>query len=195
MTCRFYTTLLIVFVLSGTPLGVSAEWQLINEESSIVFISIKNSKAAEIHTFSSLYGSLSDSGSVALGISLNSLDTKIPLRDTRMKEMLFEVIKFPVAKLSTTVDIARISQMKPGETATHDLKLILSLYGEENPLNATIRVVRLSGNKLLVSTLQPVIVNADDFSMGKGIELLRGIANLSSISSAVPVTVSLIFDK
>ncbi|MED5420009.1 MAG: YceI family protein, partial [Pseudomonadota bacterium] len=42
---------------------------------------------------------------------------------------------------------------------------------------------------------RPVIVNAWEFALGEGVEALRAIAGLDSISLAVPVSFVLAFDE
>ncbi|MFV0275687.1 MAG: hypothetical protein ACK5HY_00645, partial [Parahaliea sp.] len=52
-----------------------------------------------------------------------------------------------------------------------------------------------SGDLLRVVTTRPVVVNAGDFDLVKGIEALRQVAGLKTISTAVPVTFSLVFSE
>ena len=40
-----------------------------------------------------------------------------------------------------------------------------------------------------------MIVSAGDFGLGEGIEVLRDVAGLASISAAVPVTFNLVFTQ
>ncbi|AFP30059.1 hypothetical protein MRBBS_1121 [Marinobacter sp. BSs20148] len=44
-----------------------------------------------------------------------------------------------------------------------------------------------------MSTGQPLLVKAEDFGLAGGIEALREIAGLSSVTTAVPVTENLVF--
>lgn len=49
-------------------------------------------------------------------------------------------------------------------------------------------LTKISDNKLMVSSFQPIIINANEFGLVAGVEKLRDIAGLSSISQAVPVS-------
>ena len=186
---------LLTFALMGIACNASAEWVLNNAESNINFVSIKKNSVGEIHTFENLSGSLKKSGKAKIIISLSSVETMIPIRNDRMKAMLFEVDQFPESSISTTIDYSQVSKMKWGETLIQPLQFTLSLHGEEKMIEADARVVKLRGNKLLVSTIKPIMIDATDFSLGKGVEKLRKIANLPSISTAVPVMASLVFEK
>jgi hypothetical protein len=58
-----------------------------------------------------------------------------------------------------------------------------------------VSAVRLADNRLMVSTTQPLLLSASALGLADGIERLRAIANLPSISLAVPVTFQLLFEK
>ena len=73
-----------------------------------------------------------------------------------------------------------------------ELPLTLSLHGLEKNLTVPVNVFGESG-KLRVITSRPVIVSAADFGLGESIEALRELAGLKTISTAVPVTVNLLF--
>ncbi len=57
-----------------------------------------------------------------------------------------------------------------------------------------LRITRLDLDRLMVVSEQPVVVNARDFGLVPGVEALRKIVGLSSISLAVPVTFVLVFE-
>jgi len=195
MKAAILQRVLLVFLFSSITCIASAEWQLDNEASNIHFVSIKKSKAAEIHSFGMLKGTLKQNGDASVIISLSSVETKIPIRDDRMKSMLFEVGLFPEAAITAQVDISRINAMKVGDSVEEPVQLALSLHGQQKTMEAGLRISRLADNRLMVTTIEPLIVNADDYALGQGVEALRNVAKLPSISTAVPVTVNLIFAK
>ncbi len=175
------------------PVSSFADWTLDKVQSQLNFISIKKSAVAEIHGFKQLDGNLSSDGRFEVGIDLASVATNIPIRDERMRGMLFEVGKFPLAKITGVTDLAPIKALSVGGMADLDVEVNLSLHGKSESMKGRVRVVRLDGSKLLVSTLQPMIVNAANFDLAAGIEKLREVAKLPAISTAVPVTFSLVF--
>jgi len=58
-----------------------------------------------------------------------------------------------------------------------------------------IEVIKLVDNRLLVRSTTPIIIDAQDYDLTEGIEMLRAVAKLPSISHAVPVSYSLVFEK
>lgn len=183
---------LFAFILSPT---VQAQWKLSNDDSSIHFVSIKKSKVAETHTFKSLSGNIDKQGKVELAINLASVETYIPIRNTRMKEMLFNVGKFAEATLSGTVNTSRLANLTHGESYTDSVTLQLSLHGITQEVAGDVRVTKLAGEKLLITSLTPVIISAEDYNLTEGVEKLRAVAKLPSISTAVPVSYSLVFTQ
>ena len=71
-----------------------ANWELLNDESSLNYVSVKNSSVGEVNGFKNLSGSLEDDGKLSVEIDLASVDTKVAIRDDRMKSVLFELVNF-----------------------------------------------------------------------------------------------------
>lgn len=186
---------LAILIVLGLSASAFADWELLNDESSLHYISIKDLNKGELNTFKELSGSVSDSGAVSLTVNLRSVETYIPIRDERMQNELFEVSQFAAATISGKVDITTLTQLAVGETYTDTLKLTLSLHGVSKEVTSGVRVTKLSNGRVLVSSLEPVIINAEDYGLAKGIEKLRNLASLPTISWVVPVTYSLVFQE
>lgn len=173
----------------------AAGWQLDADNSRIAFTTIKANTAAEVHTFGKLSGEIDDDGGATLSILLDSVDTAIEIRDERMRELLFETATYPVAAVAVDVDPAQIGAVSTGESVSLTVEASLSLHGTNTPLTAQLSVARLSDDRLLVVTEKPVVVNASQVGLLEGVEKLREVAGLPSISPAVPVTLLLVFER
>ncbi len=172
----------------------SAQWDLDSASSSLNFISTKNSDVAEVHRFESLIGFVGDDGRVEIGIDLNSVSTGIEVRDGRMRELLFQTDSFPSANVTAEIDSALVAVLQPGTVITTSVELCVALHGQKAAFTAPVIVGVEDSGKLRVVSMQPVVVNAALFGLVDGINRLREIAGLKSISSAVPVTFSLVFN-
>ena len=172
-----------------------AAWTLDNETSQVSFVSVKAGDAGEVHRFRQISGALSADGNASVTIQLASVDTLIPLRDERMREMLFQTNLFPTASLSANVDMDALNEIAPGESMDMTANLKLDLHGQQIELPAEMIVARLGDRSLMVSSRKPVIVNAASVDLVDGIEALREVANLPSISKAVPVSFVLTFEE
>ena len=172
----------------------AADWMLDNDSSRISFVSTKAGTAAEVHRFGTLDGRVDDDGNVTISIDLDSVDTAIPIRDERMREMLFETERYPTATLAATVDMAAVEALGPGESTTLTTEAQLMLHDTTVSLTVEIAVARLGQSRIMVASQKPMIVNASQVGLLEGVERLREVAGLPTISPAVPVTFVLAFD-
>lgn len=179
----------IVFIGSA-----DAHWSLDNAASTLSFVTVKAEHVAEVHTFDVLSGSIDDAGEVKVAIELASVNTMIQIRNERMQAMLFETNLFPDANITGKVDLEAITAMNPGASEVMQIEIELSLHGASIALTAELMVTRLESG-VMASTLKPIIVTADSVGLVAGIEALREVAGLPSISRSVPVSFTLVFKQ
>jgi polyisoprenoid-binding protein YceI len=180
-------------VLVAIP--AQAAWELDGDKSAVSFVSTKAINVAEVHKFVDLSGGIESNGQVNIAIGLASVDTGIELRDDRMRDMLFETGTFGMASISAKVDGGKLDGMEPGSSVDMTVEGVLSLHGESRPLVIEAVVARVGDHSLLVTSKKPVIINAPEYKLGEGVEALREIAGLPSISLAVPVSFVLAFNQ
>ena len=186
----------LLFTVALLAAGPSfASWSLDNDASQVSFVSVKAGDAGEVHRFNEISGALSSDGNASVTIQLASVDTLIPLRDERMRELLFETNVFPTATLSTDIDMDALNNIEPGANVDMTVTLKLDLRDQKLEIPAEMIVARLGDHRLMVSSRKPVIVNAASVDLVEGIEALRAVANLPSISKAVPVSFVLTFEE
>lgn len=171
----------------------ATQWQLDSDTSHLNFISTKKTHISEIHQFKTLDGTVDDLGNAVITINLASVDTKIAIRDERMTTFLFEVANYPTAVLKATIDPETIDAIAEGASAEHVIDATLELHGQTVPLTFDVVVTRLVGAKLSVVSVHPILLNVADFGLIAGVEKLRELAKLPSISHTVPVSFYLNF--
>ena len=171
-----------------------AHWSLDNDASSLSFVTVKAEHVAEAHTFDSLSGTIGDDGGVEISIELASVNTMIPIRNERMQEMLFETNLFPDGIITGSIDLDALTDMDAGSSVARQIDFELSLHGQSVALAADVQITR-TGEGVIVSTLKPLVVMADSFTLTAGVEMLREVAGLPSISRAVPVSFTVVFEE
>ncbi|NVK24935.1 MAG: YceI family protein [Gammaproteobacteria bacterium] len=185
------TSLLMLFSVQA-----SANLSLNNEQSALHFVSVKKSSIAEVHHFSELAGKFDDqSGEVSIEINLASVETLIPIRNERMQALLFETELYPKAVISAKVDVSKINKLAVGEIYHTKQNFKLNLHGINNAMDAVVAITKLKNGKFNVTSVKPVIVQAANFELLNGINSLKNIANLPSITTQVPVTFNLVFES
>ncbi|WP_295801307.1 YceI family protein [uncultured Microbulbifer sp.] len=186
---------LALLSLLALPVSAFADWQLAGDDSSVNFVSVKKNTISEVHHFKSMSGTIGDDGKAQLTIELASVETNIPIRNERMQQMLFETTRFAEANITAQVDAAKLKALKPGQSMTVVTDVTVEIHGEQQTEKADMQVTALEGGQLLVTSNAPIPVNAGNYKLLEGIDKLREVAGLDSISPIVPVTVKLLFTK
>ena len=180
-----------VFFLASSA---SAHWELDNNSSTLSFVTVKADHVGEVHTFDQLSGDINDDGSIQITIELASVNTLIDIRNERMQNMLFETNLFPQATISGEIDLDAVAAMDAGVSQAISVDFDLAIHGESSSYTADVLVTRTESG-VLASTVKPIIVMADTHGLVSGVEALREVAGLPSISRAVPVSFNVAFEQ
>lgn len=173
--------------------AVHADWLLDEQHSSLNFLTTKNSNIAEISSFDKLSGALSEKGTANLLIDLNSINTRIPLRDERIRNLLLNTDKYPNASIQVTIAPALLDNLLVGKSLTTEISGNLNLHGKQLPLSAKVHVFKDENGAVHATTTEPVLLDMVALGLTGGIEQLRELAKLNNISYMVPVTFQLIY--
>ncbi|MEO0462827.1 MAG: YceI family protein [Pseudomonadota bacterium] len=177
-----------------TPLA-EGSWSVDAEASSLSYVSVKSGEIAEPNTFSGLSGSVSPDGTAALEIDLASLETGVDIRNERMRDIFFEVADHPAATITAKLDPAAFGALAMGESTVQPLKATLTVKGIEAPVDTKVTVTRIAQDRVLATSTEPVIVYADALELTEGLAQLQELAGLPSITPAVPVTFTIVFER
>jgi len=188
------TTALVAAPLLTAGAAQAESWTLSNDDSLIAYGSIKKDTIGEVNTFGALSGTVDAEGKVSIEIDLTSVETYIDIRNERMVEHVFGADN-PTATLTTQVDAGTLEAMKPGDTDTLDTEAVLSLAGNDVPLEATLFVARLTDGRALVTTDAMIMLSMADLGFDDGITKLMELAKLPGITRVSPVTIRLVFDR
>ena len=173
---------------------IPGSWSLDSAASKMAFASIKIDELIETHYFPGLSGEISESGETFITVPLAQVETKIDLRNERMQSMFFKTDTYPEAEIRASVDKAAFADLAIGDRLETELEGTLSLHGVVSPVYANVFVTRIANDRVEVATSEPVVVYVADYNLEAGLEALREVAGLTSITPAVPVTFSLVFD-
>ena len=190
---------LIVSALSTTLLLASslsiADWTLDAKSSSLSFVSVKNTAIVEVHQFLALSGSIDEQGAASLTIDMKSVETLIPIRNERMGKMLFDSNSFPSALVTVKLDKATLDTLAAQTGTTLEVKGDLTIKNQSRAVRASLIVSATNDGGVTVSTTQPVLIYANEWGLLPGIDSLKTIAGLTSITPVIPVTFTLKFNQ
>ncbi len=170
-------------------------WDLDPAGSAVSYVSMKNGAIAESNSFSSLSGGVSETGEVTVDINLASVETGIDIRDQRVRDLLFKVDVFPKATVTAQVDLNALAEIAPGASAKMALPLSLSVNDTSSDYESAVLVTRAGEDRVVVASLAPVIVDAEDLDFPEGLDKLRELAGLDSIQPVAPVSFVLSFTR
>ena len=177
----------------GVSLPAQANWYLDGESSRLSFITTQNANIATVHRFLVLHGKVDRKGQAQLRIEMDSVNSDVPLRDERMRDVLFDFKHFPEAQITAQIDLQPINDLAPGAQLELHLPVTVSLRGKQHTYEAELLATRLDERRFQVVTLEPLMLQAEDFGLQPELETLRKLAGLSTISFSVPVGAVLIF--
>lgn len=184
-------------VADATALAAVTEgtWTLDPAASRLAYVSIKAGEVAENNRFARLSGSVAADGTASLAIDLASVDTGVEIRDERMREIFFAVADNPSASVTARLDPAGFARLAVGQTLSRPLKATVTIKGVSSDVETEVFVTRVAADRVTVVPTAPVIVSTDMFGLTDELGELRAIAELPSITPAVPVTFTLAFTR
>lgn len=177
-------------VLLSSSWAQAAQW--VSNDNAITFLTTKvnqeNASITEQSSFQNSQARLDESGNFILEIDLNSVQTNVEIRDERLRDWVFQTDKFAQAKVSATLEMKALEQLAVGEVLKLQQPLVLDVHGEQVDLQADLAIQKVADDKLMVSTLSPVIVDTSAVNMKDGVAELVKVMALSSIVQQVPVS-------
>ena len=176
-----------------TSAHVLGAWVIDPEGSYVGFASVKNDLIAENHRFTDVTGIIEESGNAKIVIALASVETLIPIRNERMRAILFEVAQYPHLTVTSNLNLDDFTSLGLGESEIDTIDLGINLHGTDLSKNVLVKVTRGSETSYEVTSLGPIVIHATQFALSDGLEALRKVAGLQSIDLMVPVTFDLKF--
>ena len=188
---KIFTKITLLAVTTLTVLTANADWQLDPAASDLYFMSIKATHVGEVHSFDTLSGKVDEKGAASLTIDLASVATLIPIRDQRMRDILFQVDRYPTATVDAQIELDTLVTMPTGSEKDIELEADLKFKGNTSRIMTRVKVSKLNEQKITVRTIAPVVLSAGQLQVTEGLEKLREIAGLPNISFTIPVTFNL----
>ena len=185
-------TALTVLASTSFAGGHAQNWTLEPSLSQVSFGSIKNDYVGESHSFGTISGAVTAEGAVTIELGLASVSTNIDIRNERLFEHVFQGVA--TATLSAQLDMEALSALETGQATTIETEGTLDLLGTQTELDAMFFVMRISEERVLVTTDGMLMLSTEDAGFDAGIDVLQGLAGLDSITRVSPVSLRLIFD-
>ena len=122
------------------------------------------------------------------------MDTKIDLRNVRMRFLFFETFKYPDAKVTLTIPPSLVADLPAKRRITARLPYSLTLKEVTRSLEADLAITLLGDDLVSVATSTPISLGTADFNLEEGRQKLEEAANVTIIPSAT-VTFDFLFRR
>jgi len=169
-------------------------WVLNPAGSNLRFQSVKDQTKVESSEFASFAGSIAEDGTATIRLQMDSVDTKIDLRNVRMRFLFFETFEFPEAVITARLDPVVLADLPTVRRKTITLPYSLTLHGVMQQRVADVTVTLLTDELVVVSTSAPISVAAGDFNLENGVRKLEEAANVAIVPSGT-VTFEFMFAR
>ncbi len=185
-----FTTLLAITVNSVN----AANWTLDKEASDLHFLSVKKNTVPEINTFDHIDASIKGN-KAKLAINTESINTNNNTRDFQIQTYALKTGLLPNILLTMELTTELINKFQVGDVRTKRLPATLQLGGAKQNVIADVHIAQTKQNRIVVSSLKPVIIDINDFNLLEGFDVMRDMVGLNVITHRVPVYFNLVFDQ
>ncbi len=159
-------------------------WNLNAQASNIRFQSIKKGNVVESSTFATFSGGIEEDGTAEVKVFLDSVDTKIDLRNVRMRFLFFETFKFPEATVSLKLTEAMIGDLATVRRKTVPIEFDLTLRGQTRRLSTDVVVTLLTDDVVSVASDAPLSLSLAEFEMIDNLKKLEEAASVTIVPTA-----------
>lgn len=186
--------------VGAAPLPVQAQdafdagWTLEPDASVLRFQSVKNETKVESSTFATFSGAISENGLATINILLDSIDTKVDLRNVRMRFLLFETFQHPEAVITAQLDPDVLADLPQLRRKIVPLTYTLSLHGITQEATTEVAVTLITSDLVSVASSAPVSVATSMFDLDSGVAKLEEAAGVSILPSAT-VSFDFVFSR
>jgi outer membrane protein OmpA-like peptidoglycan-associated protein/polyisoprenoid-binding protein YceI len=169
-------------------------WTLDPAASTLSFQSVKNGSVVETSGFATYSGTIAEDGTAELRVLLDSVDTKVDLRNVRMRFLFFETFRFPEAVITTRVDPALLADLPTDRRKSLLLPFSLNMHGVGREMEAEVTVTLLGDDRVAIASGAPIMLKLEDFGMLEGMRKLEEAASVTIVPSTT-VTFDFVFAR
>ena len=185
---RLFCVALMMAAFAAFPAAAQAPfeggWTLNPEMSNLSFQSVKKQTVVESSGFATFQGTIDESGAANVTVLLDSVDTKIDLRNVRMRFLFFETFKYPEAQITAQINPADIADLASVRRKQVPVDYTIDLHGVTKTYQSMVTATLLTDDLVSVASATPISIPVADFNLTEGLGKLQDAANVTIIPSA-----------
>ncbi len=156
-------------------------WILEADSSALRFTSVKNGSVTETSSFATYTGIIDPSGTASVNILLDSVDTKVDLRNVRMRFLFFETFKFPEATVSMQLTEDMVADLAETRRKIMTVPFDLTMRGVTKTEEVEVAITLLTDDMVSVSSSTPVTLKTEDYDLETGRGKLEEAAGVTIV--------------
>ncbi len=165
--------------------NVFAPGWVLNSQSSILrFQSVKNEIKVESSTFATYTGSIDETGLATVRIALDSVDTKVDLRNVRMRFLLFETFQFPEATVTMQIAPEILADLAEVRRKIVVLPYTINLHGVTSEREVEVAITLMDDDTVVVASSTPISLLTEEFALSDGVLKLEDAAKVDILPSS-----------
>lgn len=203
MKITFLRVFCVVALLMALPAGMASAqsddpfehgWNLDGDASELRFLSVKKSKIAETSSFATLSGRITEDGQAQVRVLLDSVDTKVDLRNVRMRFLFFETFRYPEAIITTQLSAEQVTDLHITRRKEIELPYTLTLRGLTVERKTDVAVTLIDNDRVVVSSITPIAYTLEELNLEEGRAKLEEAANVD-ITPVGVVSFNFVFSR
>lgn len=148
-------------------------WTLRSDASSLQFTPAFEEGTAQASSFDSIEGEIGADGTVQMSIALDSVETGDDLQDARVRFLLFESFRNPVAQVTAKIEPEMLDRLVAQRSAEVTLPVAVNLNGQTARVEVALNADLLTDEVVSVTTTQPIRLSLGDFNLLPGLDRLK----------------------
>ncbi len=169
-------------------------WKLDAAASELQFLSVKKNSVAENSGFATLSGVIGPDGAADIRVQMDSVDTKIDLRNVRMRFLFFETFNFPEAVITAQLPPEQLVDLHQSRHKIIDLPYRLTLHGVTKDSVAQVAITLVDNDRVAVANTTPIAIALPDFNLEEGRGKLQEAAGVDILPFGF-VSFGFVFDR
>jgi OOP family OmpA-OmpF porin len=170
-------------------------WDLDLAGSNIHFQSIKKMTKVESSSFATFGGTIEPGGQAKVTVLLESVDTKIDLRNVRMRFLFFETFKFPEATISLQLTPDMVAGLPGLGRKTLTVPYTFEIHGVQKQMESEITVTLINDDMISVASAAPIAIGFEEFGLTENLAKIAEAAGGISIVPSATITFDFVFKR
>ncbi|WP_163833641.1 YceI family protein [Spartinivicinus ruber] len=183
--------LLLGALLTAAVSQVQAAWLVQSENSKVNFITEKiftNDKSVkETQLISGVAGEVDNQKQAEIKIDLATIDTKIPVRNDRIKKWVLDITNYRYATVKADLSAINEQKIAVGDSKQMAVDGSLTIREATLPIQLFVKVTKNSATHYSVVSYKDTSININQYGGEDGIQKMTQVMGLKSINPVVSV--------